>query len=167
MRAQRTVSSSRARAVAATQEAAQQVKDELARDAASDEQMAYVVALDELFARRQAEYATAAARSEQATTEAVRRLARVKPPASVIAEHDALRNALSAHLDDVHALIESSQAADPERVADAAARLEVFVAFLRDVVRQLTDTLDYYTRWPAPAASSTGSDQSSHHSAHA
>jgi hypothetical protein len=158
LRAERTASPSHARAVTATQVAARQVREKLARHAASDEQRGYVAELDDLLGRRQDEYATAAARSERATTDAVRKLARIRPPESGAAEHDALSNAFRAHLDVARAFHESTQAAEPERVAAAISAWDASVAKLRAAVQQVMDRLDFYERWPGPEPSASGAD---------
>jgi hypothetical protein len=138
--------------VAELQARAWELKEKLARHSASAEQLAYVERLERLFTDRRDEYARAAARSEQATEDALRSLARFRGPAAAAAPYQELRAAFEAHLVAVRAFHGASQAADPNRVADAAEGWTVSVGRLRDAMRHLADSVGYYERWPDPTA---------------
>lgn len=152
VRAKRSTAPEDARAMTDLQARAWELKGKLARHATTDEQRAYVDGLERLFADRRAEYARAAARSEQATDDALRSLSRVRGPAVADVPHQELRAAFEAHLAAARAFHEASQAAEANRVAEAAEGWTVSVGRLRDAMRHLADSVRYYDRWPDPTA---------------
>jgi hypothetical protein len=143
----------RARQVTLTLQTARQTKDELVLRAATGDERRYAAALDRLFEEPRSEYATAAARSERATEQAMQKLARIRPPAPAAAEHEALVAAFGAQLTAARESHAAAQAADPERAAAVAAQWDAAMAALRDARTRITDRLGHGDRWPVPADS--------------
>lgn len=141
----------RVRQVTLTQQAARQAKDEAVHHVATDAGRHYAAALNRLFEERGSEYATAAARSERATAQAVQKLARIRPPAAVKSEHEALGAAFGTLHTAVREFHDAAQAADPERAAVAAAGWESAMANAREARDRIIDRLQHSERWPSPA----------------
>ena len=143
---------------AAVQRAEREEKEKLIAEASLDAHRSYAVELDRLLTTAREEFAHAAARYEDATERALRRLAQMTPPSSAHAEHALLTAGFEEHLGAARRFHAALRMVDPKNVAATAADWEKSLTSLRVLVASLGEQLEHDQRWPVPVPGRSASE---------
>jgi hypothetical protein len=114
----------RARLVVTALHSVDEAAKRLAGTAATDAQRRYVAALEELRNERDAEYAAATRKAEQAGEEVVNGLTRVRAPSAAAAVHGTMVEAFRGYLAAARAFHAAAGSHEPDRAATAAHEAE-------------------------------------------
>lgn len=148
LRRKRSRDPTNAHAVAETEAQARALREMLARRANTDEKRAYIASLNRLFTDRAAKYDRTAELVEQATTNAIETLRKMRAPVVAAEKHQTLVVAFEAHLRAVQAWHQAAKTAEPDQVETAAGEWTATAQELFDCLRRDADRVGHYERWP-------------------
>jgi hypothetical protein len=133
----------RARRETSARLAAKDLLETIRSRATTDAGVRYLAELDRVRDAQQDEYASAAADSDRAAADAVRKLERITPPPATAHDHEELATALRAHLAATLELRAAGEALDPDRAATAAAAWDEATRRVQDQAQRIAERHDY------------------------
>jgi hypothetical protein len=133
----------RARRETTARLAAKDLIETIRSRATTDAGLRYLAELDRVRDAQRDEYASAAADSDRAAADAVRKLERITPPPATALDHEELATALRAHLAATLELRAAGEALDPDRAATAAAAWDEATRRVQDQAQRIADRHDF------------------------
>jgi hypothetical protein len=123
------------------------------------EELARAADFDRTLSKGRDESTKLASADEEAAARALRKLARIKAPNAVAAEHQALIAAMTSHLELTRAVQEAWLSDDRDRANAALVKWQAALENTIAQFRRIADQLGFFERWPRPPEPESGDDR--------